>query len=305
MKNKLKYFGLYENSFEFNKLSEKEQHHNLINDKVYIEGNRKEIYDDDFRDPYYLNEKHLILYLGKDFLFQKKNYTLSPNFINEVYDEVIEVFKNDRLKLINDQINLLTLTYQLLEDEIEKSNFLNEKTKNVKTDYIKELSKKIFQDFHNQKSIPNFKEIVIKKHITYDVKHLSDYLFGLNNLQNFNAISCFYNFCRLNEITNFCNQHLSVNQETNLENIDFTNPSIPKSIALLKASGFFELEKIKKLKPTRLYQIIAIIIGKHPNNVTDNRSIRGNYNVMNKNSDENITNYTSNSHLKSMEDLLK
>lgn len=81
--------------------------------------------------------------------------------------------------------------------------------------------------------------------------------------------------------------------------------STPKSIAMLHAVGFFKLEKIKNLSEQSRHIIIAIILKKDYNNPNVLREIRGNCNVLNENSNEDRSRFTSFKHNKKMEDFLK
>lgn len=306
MENKLKFFGIYENSFKFRELSEQEQKKFLIESAVYVEGKSIEEYNEELINPFYIDRSQNILFLGKDFVINQVNYTLNSDFINEIYKVILENFETGNLKNINEHIKVLNITYSTIENEEERVFFLNDTKKKANQDYRNELTNKIFQDFHNQKKVDsNYKENVVKKHLIYDIKHLSDYIFGLNNHHSFLTITSLQSFLRITEILDFCDKYKLEIETEEFEKIDFTKPSIPKSIAMLKATGFFELENIKKLKSNKLHQVIAIIIGKDPNNSTDIRSIRGNCNILNPNSEENPVNFTSNSHIKDMLNLLK
>ncbi len=91
------------------------------------------------------------------------------------------------------------------------------------------------------------------------------------------------------------------------EEIENYNPktiSLPFSVAMLNEIGFFELEKIKKLSPTNLAKIIAIIQLKDPNNKTTNRAISGNIRVLNPNNKEDGFKYTSHKHAEKVKTLL-
>lgn len=210
MENKLTFFGIYENSLKFRELSEQEQKKFLIKHNIYIKGKSDKEYDKDLVNHFYVNRSQNILFLGKDFMLSDINYTINSEFIDEVYKAILEGFENGNFKNINDHVQVLKLSYDMIEDEEEKAIFLNDKKKLAKQDYQKELINKIFQDFHNQKKNDiNYKENVIKKHLIYDIKHLSDYIFGLNNISSFLTISAYFSFLRTTEILKFCDEHNS------------------------------------------------------------------------------------------------
>lgn len=210
MENKLKFFGIYENSFKFRELPEQEQKEFLIKHAVYVQGKSSEEYDNDLINPFYIDKSRNITFLGKDFKFNNINYTLNEEFINEAYEAVLKTFETGNLKNIKEYIKVLKLTYDTFENNEEKALFVRETRKKAKEDYQKELHNKLFQDFHNyEKSRKNYKENVIKKQIKHDIPHLSDYIFGINNIANFLTIKTFFSFLRINEILKFCDEHNS------------------------------------------------------------------------------------------------
>lgn len=110
------------------------------------------------------------------------------------------------------------------------------------------------------------------------------------------------------------NERLHPDYYTNIiyENFDFDESekvndkgySLPIAIALLNEIGFFELEKIKKLSPTSLARVIAIIQQKDPNNKNGNRAISGNIRVLNPDNKEDGFKYTSHKHAEKAKALL-
>lgn len=65
----------------------------------------------------------------------------------------------------------------------------------------------------------------------------------------------------------------------------------PYKIALLKELGFFELDKIKRLSKENVFKVIQKLTGGTV------RTIKGNVNVLNKESNEDRSKYTSNNHI--------
>lgn len=82
-------------------------------------------------------------------------------------------------------------------------------------------------------------------------------------------------------------------EESNDSSLEIKTQSLPLAIAMLNEVGFFELEKIKNLSPINLAKIIAIIQVKDPNCPKINRHISGNIRVLNPDSKEDATRYTS------------
>jgi len=301
MSDKLKFFGIYQNCYDYNNLTDTEQKEILIKNDIYVEGISNQPYDKSLVDPFYINRNQNIQFLGNDFKLNNKNYTLNPKFIDEVYNEITKKFENDRLINIDEYINSLTLRYNFIENQEEKNVFLIEKKKLASQDYSEKLSNKIFQDFHNSKNDKSdLKEVIIKKHLKYDIPHLSDYIFGLDNLQNFLSISIYFTFLRTTKIIDFCDENFLVKEK----DIDLKKPSLPKAIAMLNEIGFFELEKLKSLTENNIAKIISIIQLKNPNDKNNLRSISGNIRVLNPDNKESISKYTSYKWNDEMKDLL-
>ena len=72
----------------------------------------------------------------------------------------------------------------------------------------------------------------------------------------------------------------------------------PYKIALLKELGFFELDKIKKLSKENQYKVIQKLIG------GTLRTLKGNVLVLNPESKENRSQYTSNNHIEEAKNYL-
>lgn len=304
MENKLTYFGLFESGYKFNELTENQQKSFLVKQKIYVKGSSDSEYDEDAVHPFYLDRRKDINFLGEDFTFENSDYTLNPEFIEEVYNYLMSSYTKTMSKLITNHINVLEASYQIIEDDVEKSKYIYELKKEIDKEFMKELTNPIFMAFHIQiKSGGEYKNL-IKKQLRYDISHLSGYIFGLDNATSFLTFKGYYTHKRLTAKSKFCDQYKLI-APVEKEEIEFSKPSVPKSIAMLKASGFFELESIKRLNPTKLYQVIAIVIGKDPNNPSHDRNIRGNFNILNSNSGESFVNFTTNTHLKAMENLLK
>lgn len=290
MANKLKFFGIYENCYDYNRLNDDQQKKILINKKIYIEGFINEPFDKNLIHPFYFNPEQNINFLGNDFELNNKNYTLNHLFINEVYEQIIKKFEENRVISIDNYIDSLNLKLNFIDNKNDKNIFLSDQEKKAKMQYSEKLGDKIFQDFHKLKNeVPNLKELVIKKHLRYDITHLSDYIFGIDNIQNFLAISEYYTFLRTTSIINFCD----INYNTAEEETESKKPSLPKAIAMLHEIGFFELEKLKNLNDTSIAKIISFIQMKEMENSTNTRAISGNIRVLNPKNKEDGLKYTS------------
>lgn len=301
---KSKYFNLYERSYKFNDLSETEQKTFLIERKVYIKGKEIEMYDDLLASHDHNNGNN-IKFIGKDFKIDKTNYTLNPDFIDEIYNKLMFVFNNNNIRNIDKSQNVNKVAYQSINNEEDKKTFINDLNKKSNAEFMQKLNDAIFLDFHiESKRGDDYVENVFKKHLKYDIKHLSDYVFGLDNTTSFLTFHSYYSFYRISKIADFCSENTE-DGLSEIEYIDIKKHSVPQSIAMLKAAGFFELENISKLTSSKLHQVIAIIIGLNPNNLTHIRSIRGNVNVLHNKSEENPLKFTSSIHVDDMLKILK
>jgi hypothetical protein len=290
MTSKLKFFGIYDNGYTFKDLNEEEQKEILIKNKIYIEGVINDSYNKHLVHPFYLNASQNIKFIGDDFKINNINYTLNSEFIDEVYEQILKRFENGSLLNINEYIKSTNLKFNFIESESEKNKFLNEIKKLAEKNYLEKLSDKVFQDFHKlSNENPNYKEIVIKKHLRYDITHLSDYIFGIDNIQNFLSISIYYDFLRATKIIDFCNDNFLIEDK----DIDLKKPSLPKTIAMLNEIGFFELEKIKNLNDKNIARIISFIQMKDMDSITNLRAISGNIRALNPNNKEDGFKYTS------------
>lgn len=83
-------------------------------------------------------------------------------------------------------------------------------------------------------------------------------------------------------------------KETEIEK----DEALPYKIALLNELGFFELDKITKITKVSLYNILKKLTG------SPERSIKGNINVLNKESNEDRTKYTAENHIEEVKKYL-
>lgn len=80
--------------------------------------------------------------------------------------------------------------------------------------------------------------------------------------------------------------------------------SEPISIAMLHEIGFLELEKLKSLSDESKFKIAALILRKDYTNKNVIRQIRGNFNVLRDNYNENGIKFTAHSQVKKIKDFL-
>jgi hypothetical protein len=88
--------------------------------------------------------------------------------------------------------------------------------------------------------------------------------------------------------------------DANTENNSTNNENgIPYKIALLKELGFFSLSAIKAMNKTKQFEVIKELIG------GSTRTIKGNVNVLDPDSEEDGTRYTTNNHLEKAKEYLR
>ncbi len=273
------------NSLDFSTKSEIEQKSLLIQSKVYIIG------ENDYPDyNYHENEftrssSDYPHYLGKDFILEEVNYKLNELFLKEVLDACIEYFKTKNIPLINDNIETIKL-------QIENSgeSLSTEIIQQVKKSYNVFLSHRISKELH--KTLIDEEELhyeILKRHLRVNWYDLSDYLFGLGNIQSYRIVSEYHTFIRSNMIFNSVSIGKGLKVDTKL--------SLPKSIALLNEIGFFKLDYYKNLETLKMkHKLVVLVLDIDYKNKNVLRSIEGNINVLDKNSLEDRKKFTSETH---------
>jgi len=303
MTDKKNFFGkITTNIHDFNNLTKEDQYQILIETEIYEKGVESEKYDLDLKTINHRSDCANVL--GEDFIFEGANYTLNPMLIETLFAAIMDRYKMDS-KAIQSQMVALKLKLETFTDSNDLIDFLSATRKSVVDDYRQKIDLPSFQLLHKSKSETELQSILFSL-VRYDTQTLSDYSFGLNNISHSTIYTHLWLYERYTQIKAFCdlNSETLLIEEIDFEKIDFTVPSVPKSIAMLKVAGFFELKEISSLSSTRRCQIIAIAIGKDPNNPSDMRSIRGNYNVLLQYSHENASNYTTSVHLAKLKKLL-
>lgn len=202
-----KFFGKL-NYYDFIMYSEEEQKNILIDQNVYIEGKSKEIFKDDVFDPIYMRRSsEKIVYLGKDFSQNGKDYFLNPEFINEIFINTIDTFHVHKKKYIDDNLITLKYSYEIIKIEKQKISFINKLSKAETKKYQENLQKKIFRDLHDSNNDKARGYETLKKHLKNNYEDLADYLFGLNNITNFQIFISLSRFERIKSILDFCESY--------------------------------------------------------------------------------------------------
>ena len=302
MKNNLKYFGIY-NEIDFKNKSENEQKELLIKSKIYIIGNSTEEFNkNEFDFVIQDDPNNYVTYLGKDFELKNKAYTLNDEFLEEIFTNIMQEFQVDTPQFIDAHLKRIKLNLETYRNEKEQTSYVDEVRQTAETQYRASLNSLLFAELHENKNPVDY---ILKKHLKNNFYQLSNYLFGLGKLDHFTIYNVLFQFEQMKSVLNFCLTFNPEGKDFGSEDIEFKKPSLPKAIAMLHEIGFFELEKIKKLTPKAIAQIIAIIQIKDPNNETVKRAISGNISVLNPDSQENFSKYTTHKNLDEIKSLYK
>lgn len=190
---------------------------------------------------------------------------------------------------------------------VEKIEYLKEKRKELylgiqnEPEYYVYTGKREFNGFDNWEDLIFdmllYDQIIATKYLTNDL--------DIPDIPK-NIYNDWHKYYKTKELIDICENKindLSEGKESGNEEIEFKNPSLPKAIAMLYEVGFFELEKIKKLTPKAIIQIIATIQVKDPNNPTVKRAIGGNLRVLDPDSLEDNSKYTTHKNLEKIKSL--
>jgi hypothetical protein len=238
--------------------------------------------------------------------FDKPNSTID---FTDIDPDILEVLRGEKKLIKSKEINLLS--YLITDIKIKKvikfsydnDIFFDHCSFNVFENTFEsrflDFQKK-FIDVDKNEFIAKEFEIVINNELT-GIKYLNDENQKIVSTQKTKKIDFLHlltNGIELNIIRNepFYRKKYKVEIKKNLppiiENINEVenDKPIPYKIALLNEIGFFELDKIKKLSKENQFKIIQKLTSGTP------RTIKGNVNVLNKNSNEDRTKYTSNNY---------
>jgi hypothetical protein len=296
-----------------------------LNDKLISFLLKENIYNyDKYLSPYVHLDIKESKEIGFSITYKHKYYKINPEVIDEIY---LNIFEQIKTYTLNDKAEI----------ELKLSGYIDnkKKLKYLKNEYskaTKEMSNSPYSRLYlgeKQSDYNNWKEYIISCYI--EEFHIINYLykgslftFKLNSSQGrFKIVKDldlrlniytyeFWCACyELSEIRSYIEKKINemdlseIEDLSNKTNGDPKSISIPKQIALLETTGFFELDKVKKLTSDRLYHIVALAIGKDPQDKSHIRAIRGNIQVLKADSSENRMKYTSGTHLEYFTKLLE
>ena len=292
----LKFFNILDVR-TFSEKSESEQKTILIEAKIYIIGKSIPI---DFS----LQEGEISggsnnypKYLGQDFEFDGIIFKLNDDFLNEVFNECVEYIKFQHAPIIENNIETIKL-----QAEFSGDSFISEMLQNEIKSYNNYLQKKLFKklhasDFENEKQ--HFD--ILKSFLSINWYDLSDYLFGLKNIQNYHIVSIYYSYVRQSRILFFLNSKKEIDETVEIDNQKFSRP---KFIAMLNELGFFKWEAIKDLSNDQKAKIILALLQQDYNNKNTIHNVVKNFQALNPQSELNPKKFTANTHIEAVKKIL-
>ena len=204
---KAKFFNILD-QFSFEDKSEIEQKSKLIETNIYIKGKSTKVDINLEESEIWRGSNKYPKYLGQDFQFNGIDYKLNDDFLNEVFNECVTYLKFYWIPIIEE--NIETLKMQI---EISDSDFIsNQRQKEIKS-YQNYLHRRIFKklhtsDFENEQEHFN----ILKSYLRVNWFDLSDYLFGLNNIQSYHIVSNYYSYLRHSRILSLLNSKKSLGE---------------------------------------------------------------------------------------------
>jgi hypothetical protein len=270
----------------------------LINDFKYIKDYlRKVKYTDDiyFSEFIYHLEflKYKIIEINTT-LKIKNNYTEYDNYFDE-YKEYLEDITSSKKNIINDYLIRYIARYTKFCLLHRKKEFIKYQKK-LNTEILKNALTKLklkkrkcfltesIEKIVNELNFGNGNNIVFNQYDQHNFSNGFNFSTLLEKKEVFESELKLLDFEK-NEIINF--------ELIKTEPINEIEPQqkIPYKIALLHELGFFKLDAIKKLTKENQFKIISSLTG------GTHRTVKGNVNVLDANSDENRLKYTSNNHI--------
>ena len=185
----LKFFNILDIR-TFSEKSESEQKTILIEAKIYIKGKSIPIDFSLQEGEIWGGSNNYPKYLGQDFEFDGVNYKLNDDFLNEVFNECVEYIKFQHAPIIENNIETI-----ILQAEFSGDSFISEMLKNEIKSYNNYLQKKLFKRLHNSDFENEQQHFdILKSFLSINWYDLSDYLFGLKNIQNYHIVLTYYSY---------------------------------------------------------------------------------------------------------------
>ncbi len=281
------------NSSEFSSKTEAEQKSLLVKLEVYVIGKNEYPNYNYHEHEFERSSNTYPKYLGNDFELEGENYKLNETFLNEVLNTCLDNFKTKRILSINENIETIKLQIENSGDMIA-IEIIQQTKKNYNTFLSSRIAKELHKTLIDEEQL-HFE--ILKRHLRVNWYDLSDYLFGLGNIQSYRVILEYNTFIRSNMIFN----SVSIGEERKVDN----KLSLPKSIAILNEIGFFKLEYYKNLETLKMkHKLVALVLDLDYKNKNVLRSIEGNISVLDKNSLEDRKKFTSETHTEKIKKIL-
>lgn len=288
----LKYFNILDIR-TFSDKSESEQKAILIEANIYKKGNsiKSDIILDEFEIQ--RGSNNYPKYLGQDFELNEVNYKLNDDFLNEVINECLKYIKLQHVPLIENNLETIKL-----QAEFSGDSFISELLQKEIKGYSSYLPKKLFKKLHNSDFENEQQHFdILKSYLSVNWFDLSDYLFGLNNISNYQIVSTYYSYVRTKRTLIFLNSK-SVKDEA--VEIDNQKISRPKFIAMLNELGFFKWESIKDLSNDQKAKIILALLQQDSDNENAIHNVVKNMQTLNSKSELNNKKYTAWTHMEAV-----
>lgn len=289
----LKFFNILDIQ-TFSDKSESEQKAILIEANIYKKG--KSIIND-----FSLDEGEILRgsssypkYLGQDFEFDGVNYKLNNDFLNEVFNECVEYIKFQHAPIIENNIETIKL-----QAEFSGNSFISEMLQNEIKSYNNYLQKKLFKKLHNSDFENEQQHFdILKSFLSINWYDLSDYLFGLKNIQNYHIVSTYYSYIRQSRILFF------LNSKNEIDETGISKLSRPKFIAMLNELGFFKWQSINDLTNDQKAKVILALLGQDYNTKGAIHNVVKNFQALNPKSELRPDKFTAQNHMEDVKKIL-
>ena len=285
----LKYFNILDIR-TFSDKSESEQKTILIEAKIYINGKKIPVDFSLEEGEIWRGSNSYPKYLGQDFEFDGVNYKLNNDFLNEVFNECTEYIKFKHAPIIENNLETIKL-----QAEFSRDSYITEMLQKEIKSYNNYLQKKLFKKLHNSDFENEQQHFdILKSFLSINWYDLSDYLFGLNNIQSYHIVSTYYSYIRQNRILLFLNSKIVIDETVE---IDSQKISRPKFIAMLNELGFFKWEAIKDLSNDQKAKIILALLQQDYNNKNAIHNVVKNFQGLNPKSELDPRKFTASTHM--------
>jgi hypothetical protein len=252
----------------------------VLNEKIYKEEDttKKSILLEEFNSLY----KELI-----KISFHEKELFSSSSL--EQYKEYIvdKIKENNHLYITFNEVDFLKQKIEINFKIKKRERYMMPLEGYFYLNNLDEINYKIFKNIINDRIIFLEQELFIRGYeVTYTSPNGNPNTVRINYLKSIERIIKYEQDSKVNskviEVENKIKE--------SIEDFNF-NKDLPYKIALLNEIGFFEMDSIRKLTKESQYKIISKLTG------GTIRAIKGNVLVLNPNSTEDTSRYTSNNHI--------